>query len=430
MLKLKEILAKEPANLSDEEKAFLKDHASELSAEDKSKFASVLEDEGTLNEDEVKALIAAKAQEVLAEKMDEMSDQLVAKFFDGVAAQRKKAIDTGKPAVDPNRNTTREFMKALMTGDASKIKALTTADDDTPKAGYLIPTELQNEILRVAAGQYGVARAEMRYLPFSGAGNTRQIPTLGTSVSVSWTDEKAKKPGTQPTFGLVNQTLKKLTAIVPMTEEILEDSAINLTQLIAELFAEAIAKAEDEAFFAGTGSPWTGVLNNGSVNVVNMGTGEGFSALTADDLLDMIDKTPSGALNGSKFYMNRTILSVVRKLKAATTGEYIYQNPGGGLPATIWNYPVVTCDAFPGISATAAAKAFVLFGNLKQAAVFGDKQQMRMKILDQATITDTDGTTPINLAEQDAIGIRVVERVGYVLALPSAVTVLKSGAAS
>jgi len=317
----------------------------------------------------------------------------------------------------------------LVARDTVTLKALTTSSSDTPKAGYLIPTELQKEILRIAAGEYGVARKEMRYLPFTGPGNTRQIPTLGTSVSVSWVNESAEKPSVQPLFGLVNQTLKKLAAIVPLTEELLEDSAINLTQLIATLFAEAISKAEDDAFFAGTGSPWTGILNNGSVNVVNMGTGEGFSAMTADDLLDMIDKTPSGMLQGSKFYMNRTILSVIRKLKD-TSNQYIYQNPGGGLPATVWNYPVVTCDAFPGITATAASKTFVLFGNLQKAAVLGDKQEMRVMLLDQATITDTDGQTVINLAQQDMIGIRVVERVGYVLALPTAVTVLKTGAAS
>jgi len=424
-MNLKDILEKNPAELTDEEKDFLLEHQAELSEDDKEKFADVL----GLDEEGVKALIAEAAKDIVQKKVDEISTQLISKFLSGAAAMRKKAIETGKPAEDPNRDVTRKFLQALVARDTVTLKALTTSSSDTPKAGYLIPTELQKEILRIAAGEYGVARKEMRYLPFTGPGNTRQIPTLGTSVSVSWVNESSEKPGVQPLFGLVNQTLKKLAAIVPLTEELLEDSAINLTQLIATLFAEAISKAEDDAFFAGTGSPWTGILNNGSVNVVNMGTGEGFSAMTADDLLDMIDKTPSGMLQGSKFYMNRTILSVIRKLKD-TSNQYIYQNPGGGLPATVWNYPVVTCDAFPGITATAASKTFVLFGNLQKAAVLGDKQEMRVMLLDQATITDTDGQTVINLAQQDMIGIRVVERVGYVLALPTAVTVLKTGAAS
>jgi len=49
--------------------------------------------------------------------------------------------------------------------------------------------------------------------------------------------------------------LKKLAAIVPMTEELLEDTGINLTSLVGELIAEEVAKAEDTQFLAGTGSP-------------------------------------------------------------------------------------------------------------------------------------------------------------------------------
>jgi len=67
---------------------------------------------------------------------------------------------------------------------------------------------------------------------------------------------------------------------------------------------------------------------------------------------------------------------------------------------------------------------------LKLAAYFGDKQQIRAKLLDQATITDADGSTTINLAQQDMIALRLEERVGYVLALPSAVTVLRTGTSS
>jgi len=48
-------------------------------------------------------------------------------------------------------------------------------------------------------------------------------------------------------------------------------------------------------------------------------------------------------------------------------------------------------------------------------------------MLDQATITDTDGETAINLAEQDMVALRFVERVGYVLALPEGISVLKTG---
>jgi len=169
------------------------------------------------------------------------------------------------------------------------------------------------------------------------------------------------------------------------------------------------------------------VLNNTSVNSVTL-AGTTFAGLTADDLLDMIDKTPESVLDGAKFYMHRSILSIVRKLKASTSGVYIFEGPQGDAPATIWGYPVVTTDVLPASTDTAANKKFIIFGNLKKGAIFGDKQSIQVKLLDEATITDTDGQTAINLAQQDCIAMRFVERVGYVLALPTAVTVLKTHA--
>lgn len=434
-MNLKDILAKDPSALTDAEKAFLAENKSSLSDEDKKKFASVLADDGAITEDEVKAMIGelvdektSAKQKGFEEKIDKLADAMVAKFVSGVREGRAKAIPAAKNEKADDK--TRKFMKALLSGDRAAAKALSTStsgeEPDDSAAGVTIPPELMAEVLRIKETQFGLARREFRYLPFSGPGNSRTIPALGTSVSVFWTGEGEKKKSTQPKFSLVTQTLKKLAAIVPMTEEILEDSAINLTALVAELFAEATAKEEDIQFFAGTGSPWTGILNNGSINKVVQASGS-VDQITADDLLDLIDATPTDALNGSKFYMHRTVFSKLRKLKGED-GHYIVQSPVAGQPGSIWNYPYELSDAFPAAADVETGDQYVLFGNLRQAAIFGDKQQLRVKMLDQATITDTDDETVINLAEQDMVAIRVVERVGYVLALPKAVTALEAAA--
>jgi HK97 family phage major capsid protein len=395
------------------------------------------EDEESLDEKGLKEMISKSVSDEISSKVNSMADQLVAKFVKGAKSQRQRALNGGTKTVDPLHNETRNFLKALVGKDYATLKTIqqgirekatfNSTDDSDARGGYLVPDELRAEVLRIAETMYGVARREFLYLPFTGPGNSRKIPTLASSVTVFWTDESAVKGGTNPTFGIVTQTLKKLAAIVPLTEELIEDSAVNITQLVAQLFAEAVAKEEDTQFFMGTGSPWTGLLNNGSINIVNLGAGEGFADVTADDLLDMIDETPAGALAGAKFYLHRHMLSVIRKLKDVTSGQYIYQRPGEGLPGTIWDYPYVLVEAFPTNTTTGLNKPLLGFGNLKLAAVFGDKQQIRVKLLDQATITDGDGSTVINLAEQDMIALRMEERVGYVVAIPTAFTVLKTG---
>ena len=391
----------------------------------------------SISRGQLKKLIGSAVKSEVSASTAKMADQIVAKFLKGAKLQRAKALDTGDRSEDPSRETTKEWLKALLSKDHTKLMAMPhqkaatfNSDLSDARGGYLVPDELRAEVLRIAETQYGLARREFRYLPFSGAGNERKIPTLASSISTFWVNEGAAKSSSNPTFGLVTQTLKKLATIIPFTEEILEDSAVNLTQLVAELFAEAISKEEDEQFFNGTGSPWTGILNNASVNKVELGAGQGFADITADDLLDLIDATPTGALAGAKFYLNRQALSVIRKLKSSTAGEYIFQRPGNGLPGTIWDYPYELSDAFPDNTTTGVNKPLIAFGNLKLAAILGDKQQIRVKLLDQATVTDGDGETTLNLAEQDMVALRLEERVGYVLALPTAVSVLLTGDAS
>lgn len=433
-MNLKKILAKETSELSDAEKGFLKENSESLSTEDKAKFAEVIGEEKSLSLEETKELLSKSQEEAMTKAIEKLSDGLMAKFMDGVKEARAIALKTGEEKGKGQENT-RKFMKALISGDKVEAKAISTAingvDPDNSNGGLLIPTELRNEVLRIAQLQYGLARRDMFYLPFSGPGNSRSVPTLGTSVRVFWTGEGKKKRSTQPKFSLVTQTLKKLAAIVPMTEEILEDSLIDINALLGQLFAEAIAKEEDIQFFMGTGAPWTGILNLGTVNIVNQATGD-VNQLTVDDLIDMEDATPTGALNGAKYYFHRTVLSVLRKLKDLN-GNYILVPAANGKPGTLNGYPYEASDAFPAVADIGTGDPYILFGNLKQGAIFGDKQQIRVKLLDQATVGDTDGDesgsdeqTAINLAEEDMVALRIVERVGYTPALAKAMTVLKA----
>jgi HK97 family phage major capsid protein len=382
------------------------------------------------DEEAMKALVMKQ----VAKQLEGFTDELAAKFIDGVATQRSKAMEKEekKVEIDNGDKETRNFMKALFMNDHQSLKDVSGLSQSA--GGYLIPEELRSEVLRIAEDQYGLARREFRYLPFTGPGNSRKIPTLASSVSVAWTDEAGEKQSTAPTFSVVEQVLKKLAAIVPMTDEIIEDSTINLTALVAELFAEAVAKEEDLQFFNGDGTVWTGILNNGNVNVVNTATTDP-ADVSAENLLAMVDAQPSGALNGSKFYMHRTIFSKIRSLREDSVsagdgaGGYLVSSPTATAPASIWGYPIELTDAFPAVSVTGNDAPFVLFGNLRVAAIFGDKQQLRVKLLDQATVNNSANNGTLNLAQQDMMAVRIVERVGYVLALPTACTVLKTVAA-
>lgn len=323
----------------------------------------------------------------------------------------------------------RSFSNALLTNDTASAKELTTDSSGSPFGGYVVDSELSAEIRHLVT-QYGVARREFFATQLSK--NSYEANALATDVSVSWVDEGSNIPSTQVVLNQEELKLKKLGAIVTLTRELLEDEEIDLFSFIATRVAEGFAKAEDDAFFNGDGSStygsFTGLLANTDITDVDMASGDTtFADMDADDLYDLIDELPEGAHANAKFYMNRTIMGIVRKLKD-TTGEYIYQRPSETGPATVWGYPVVMVEVMPGTGDSAAETSFVLFGDLRKAAILGFRGGIGADRFNAGVVRNVADDGDINLITSDREAIRWVERVGYITILPSAVVRLTTAA--
>ena len=352
----------------------------------------------------------------------------------------KKVIETGKEI--------KQRFQSAMEPIMHLGPATDEIDADYTQGGYLIPELLLAEVNRFAI-EGGIARREMRYLPFAGAGNSRYIPTLLTNVAVDWVDEGEEKPKTKPTISRVQQTLKKVAAIVILTEEIVEDTVIDLVSLCGQLLGEAIAAEEDNQFFSGVGTPWTGLVNDPNITSLALAAGVGPLDMRPEVLLGLPLVIPSTAVPGAKFYMHRSVWAAIcaRRSDAVaandTKGNYLVQQPSQGSPGTIWGYPVVLVEAMPSLVDLGYANEdfsqigtdcdpdlpFILFGNLQKCCVYGDKQGLRVRLLDQASVYD-DNDNLINLAERDMIALRVHKRVGYVTVLPDGLALLQTGPAS
>ncbi|XOB41790.1 MAG: phage major capsid protein [Candidatus Nealsonbacteria bacterium] len=383
----------------------------------------------------LKTFIRSETVKSLEKELNKISDGLVKKFFDGVTKQRANLIDTKKEVKkDSDQEVVRKWFSALIRRDSqamAEIQKGFMGDTDVTQGGNLVPTQLLAEINRFTE-EYGVARRDMRYLPFSGPGNNRWIPALANSVSVYWTAKGEAKTSTKPTFGLVEQTLEKLAAIVPITEEILEDAAINIIALLGELFGEAIAKEEDRVFLngdTGAGDPYMGAIRAVGIIPVPMGVGV-IANITADDLNNLIYAVPRAIRDKGKFYMHSTIFQILQQLKTAQ-GIYIVQSPVGAKPGSIWNRPYELVDILPDNSVSGEDEPVMFYTDLSKTCVYGDKQGLRVKLLDQAIVKSAEESpSDLNLATQDMVALRIAKRVGYVPVLPAGIAVLQLGAES
>jgi len=415
-----------------------KEEEKEALADDAAKVDELPEEDPKPKEDakEDEAEVAKMIGNMLEGKVKEIKESVensIDKHVKTLEASAEKRMSLYNDAAKTKRVGMNEYIrnisKEVLAGNDIKLKEMTTDATDSPYAGYTVDSELSAEV-RSMMTEYGVARREFMSIQLSK--NSYKLNELVTDIVVYWVDEAGDISSNQVVLGQNTLELKKLAVIVSMTNELLEDEEIDLFDFVARRVAQAFSREEDEEFFTGDGTVFTGILElSSTVNIVTM-SGSTFASITADDFLDMVDATPEGALANGKFYMNRTVMSLVRTLKT-TTNEYIYQKPSENGPATLWGYPIVFTEVMPKASATAAATAFVIFGDLKQGALFGYKGGLRVSRYESGSVRNVADSADLNLLMSDRQAVRWIERVGWVqiiTTLDKPITILKTAAAS
>jgi HK97 family phage major capsid protein len=368
---------------------------------------------------ELEQVVADIKESVATEVKETVMPAITKEVFEQMKADlpnRKKELfgedvrDETKDAKEAKEKSA-EFIKAHMAGDSAQLKSLSTGTD--ADGGYLVPENFSNEIIRIAP-TYGVVRRDARNYGVSDAGNSTKLPTIG-SVSVSRVSEKGAIPAVQPTTGQISIDIKKLAGITPMANELLQDAGPDTVDILTMLYAEAFAKAEDTWGFAGLAAG-EGIFQNADVPVLTLdATNTSYTDVTLDDMLAALDLLDDDAAGNAKWYMTFSMFNHFRGLKDAD-GRYLLQHPTDGRPATIWNLPIQLVRVMPRTTdGSQAGKKFLAVGDLSYM-LFADKKEYSFNISQQATIKDVDGTTPINLWEQDMSAVRVIERIDIQLA--------------
>ena len=150
------------------------------------------------------------------------------------------------------------------------LKALST-DVDTA-GGYLVPEEQMTTLIELL-------RAETVALEMGATQITAskpfpiKIPKLTADTTATWINEAASIPVSQPTFGQISLTPRKLAARVILSSEVIEHSAPTADAIVNESIAAQIGLGLDYAVLRGTGMAQPlGILSLAS-NTTNWSTG-------------------------------------------------------------------------------------------------------------------------------------------------------------
>lgn len=203
--------------------------------------------------------------------------------------------------------------------------------------GFLVPEEFETQIVQ-GLEEENVIRKLAKVITTH---NDRKIP-IATGHSVAqWTTENSAYQESNPTFGQKQIDAFKLTDLVRVSNELLQDSAFDLETYIAREFARAFGIAEEQAFCVGTGTNQpTGIFtaNGGEVGV----TSASATAITVDEIISLVHALKSPYRRNAKFLMNDATVSLLRKLKDQN-GAYLWQpSVQAGQPDKLLGYDIHT----------------------------------------------------------------------------------------
>lgn len=199
-----------------------------------------------------------------------------------------------------------------------------------------------------------------------------EVPSRTATFAASWTAEVSTRAETTGyTTSLNTIPAHELYALVDISSALLEDSVFDLDSEMNIEFAEQFAKAEGEAFISGNGTNKPTGITNGST----VGTGvtcASATAITTDEIFDLVHSLKSEYAGSAAFMMNRATLGAVRKLKDGN-GQYIFQtgfSGTAGLPNTIAGHPYVEA---PDVADIATGAKPIIFGDYRRGYMIVDR---------------------------------------------------------
>lgn len=206
--------------------------------------------------------------------------------------------------------------------------------------GYLVPQEFSNE-LDVATAFTGEVERLAKKLN-TASGGLLDYPTLNdTATDANLVSEASAVTVQDMTFGNAQLSAYNYSSLVKVSQQLLQDSAFDLDAFLVEAMGERIARATNAAFTTGTGSSQPqGIVTGSSLG----NTAAGATAITADDILDLIYSVDASYRNKPGFGLmaHDNIIAAVRALGLGSANDFPVFIPSmeAGQPDRIFGVPV------------------------------------------------------------------------------------------
>ncbi len=216
------------------------------------------------------------------------------------------------------------------------------------EGGYLIPETYADQIIELLYPRTVIFELGAQKVPL--ANGNLNIPKMTAGSRAMGGGEKRKIQTTQPAFGNMRLSAKRLQAIVPQTKELLMSSSLSSDQLFANDLMRRMQLGLDYGALYGKGGEFepTGIVNNKGVEALDAKTlekelADGDGSITPDlpvyvrskAFMKNIDDTSAG------WTMNSMLEGIFMNMKTST-GSYIYRDEMIG--GKLLGFPYKVCN--------------------------------------------------------------------------------------
>lgn len=244
-------------------------------------------------------------------------------------------------------------------GVNAEFRAASGLSEGVPAdGGFLVQTDFATELLK-KAHQTGLLSSRCRRIQISSNANSIKINRVNETsradgsrwggVRAYWAAEAAEKTKSQPEFGQMELSLKKLIGLCYATDELLQD-AMALESVISQAFPEEFGFKMDDAIVNGSGAGQPlGIMTSGSLVTVAKETGQAAATIVPQNIAKMWSRMFARSRANAVWLINQDIEPQLNlmSLPVGTGGVPVYL-PAGGLSnspyASLMGRPVLPIE--------------------------------------------------------------------------------------
>lgn len=247
------------------------------------------------------------------------------------------------------------------------------ATASTPgNGGVTIPKNVEADVIAKLGEVSPVFGLSKQFASVTGV---LSVPRQGSLEAAGFTGELENLSQLKPQFETVDLTQKRVGAFIQLTDQVLNDSAIDLMGYSTGYLAQSLGRILEKNILIGAPKGFAPV--KGNIAAENLVKFADVAAPTVEELIDLTNGINPYYLPGSVFVVSRAVYNVMSKLKDGN-GEYLFfrgDTSTAGHP-TFAGFPVYVSESLKD-----DADSQVYFGNFSAGYGIMVKQGLALTLV-------------------------------------------------